>query len=96
MVDCVSASGFCLVLPPEAPELSFRWARCLTTGSDYSFFTVTIKRYFTFVLGAGNYGSASRPNESFVGACAVKFEVSTGYCWKSSAVPREYRQNEVR
>ena len=34
----MSASGFCLVLPLRPPKLSFRWARCLNTGSVYFVF----------------------------------------------------------
>ena len=79
------------------PKLLFRLARCLTTGSVYFVFHRTNQLLLHFsIIVAGNYGSASRPNESFVGARAAKFGVGTGYCWKSSAVPGEYRQNEVR
>ena len=65
-----------LVLPLEGPpKPSFRWARCLTTGSVYFFFHCNNQLLLHFsIIGVGNYGLISRPNESFVGgsSCVVR------------------------
>ena len=65
-----------LVLPLEGPpKPSFRWARCLTTGSVYFVFHCNNQLLLHFsIIGAGNYGLTSRPNESFVGgsSCVVR------------------------
>ena len=68
---------FCLVscTPLEgSPKPSLRWARCLTTGSVYFVFHCNNQLLLHFsIVGAGNNGLTSRPNESFVGgsSCVV-------------------------
>ena len=69
---------FCLVscTPLEGPpKPSLRWARCLTTGSVYFVFHCNNQLLLHFsIIGAGNNGLTSRPNESFVGgsSCVVR------------------------
>ena len=77
-IDCVSASGFCLVSCTATggpPKLSLRWARRLTTGSVYFVFHCNNQLLLHFsIISEGNYCLASRPNESFVGdpSCGVR------------------------
>ena len=69
---------FCLVscTPLEGPpKPSLRWARCLTTGSVYFVFHCNNQLLLHFsIIGAGNKGLTSRPNEGFVGgsSCVVR------------------------
>ena len=71
-------NDFCLVscTPLEGPpKPSLRWARCLTTGSVYFVFHCNNQLLLHFsIIGAGNKGLTSRPNESFVGgsSCVVR------------------------
>ena len=71
-------NDFCLAscTPLEAPpKPSLRWARCLTTGSIYFVFHCNNQLLLHFsIIGAGNNGLTSRPNESFVGgsSCVVR------------------------
>ena len=58
-------------------KLSFRRARSLTTGSVYFVFHCNNQLLLDFsIIGAGNHSLASRPNESFLGARAAKFDSS--------------------
>ena len=58
-------------------KLSFRSARSLTTGSVYSVFNCNNQLLLHFsIIGAGIYCLASRPNDSFLGDRAAKFDSS--------------------